>query len=136
MESVEHDLFRDDKHTSATTTFKSEAIPRLTSTNKKVIWTLLKAVPFNRFYILLPGNSLCTRRMIPYAQLSTNCALDDVITMKNIFFNCTESLFYSWLTTAHCNESRLGLYDTWLPDLMADEMRFGLGWNSTSTTHI
>jgi hypothetical protein len=36
VESVEHDLFRDDKHTSATTTFKSEAIPRLASTNKKV----------------------------------------------------------------------------------------------------
>jgi hypothetical protein len=36
VESVEHDLFRDDIHQSVATSFKSEAIPRLTSTNKKV----------------------------------------------------------------------------------------------------
>ena len=36
VESVEHDLFRDDIHQSVPSTFKSEAIPRLTSTNKKV----------------------------------------------------------------------------------------------------
>jgi hypothetical protein len=33
---VEHDLFRDDIHQSAPATFKSEAVPRLATTNKKV----------------------------------------------------------------------------------------------------
>ena len=38
------------------------------------------------------------KAMVPYVHLSTNCGLDNFITVH--FFHCTQSLFNSWLTTA------------------------------------